>query len=203
MAVPGLLRPVVAALTWPVSGFDDVRRTYDVALVPSDARAVVRGAIGTDPYFLPVMDGIRAIERSGVVGSVDDDGRLQIYVGGRKATGIGLLGRVSALGQGSRIVTRVGWIGQHWWHEPLFTFCMLCAAGTAVYTGATATDAVDAGLALLFAAMIAGGRLLDVRGRAQLARNDELPLIFECLERVLSPHGHQPPADGGGSTPLR
>jgi hypothetical protein len=196
MQETGFFRRLVAVLTWPIRGFDDVQRTYDVALAPSDARAVVRGAIGTDPYLLPVMDGVRAIERSDVVGSVDDEGRLQIYIGRRTATGIGLVGRVLPLGQGSRIATRVGWIGQHWWHEPLFTVFMLCAAGTAVYAGVTATDAFDAGLALAMGAVFAGGRLLNLRSRAQCARSDELPTIFARLERALAPHRPQPPASG-------
>jgi hypothetical protein len=196
MRAPAILWPVVTVLTWPVSRFRDVGRTYDVALAPADARALVRGAIGTDPMHLPVMEGIAASRRSDVVGRVDDDGRLAIYIGGKSSSGIGLVGSVSALGEGSRIATRVGWIGLRRWFEPAVRIFVLYAVGCAAYVAVTASDSFDVGASAALAAMLAGAWFLNIRWRAQSARQDELPRIFERLERVLAPHLRQPPTRG-------
>jgi hypothetical protein len=190
------LWPIVAAVTWPVSHFGDVRRTYDVVLSASDAQAVVRGAIGTDPMYLPVLEGIAASRRSDVVGRVDDDGRLAIYIGGKGGSGIGLLGSVSALGEGSRIATRVGWIGLRRWFEPVIRFFVLYAVGFAGYVAATASDGFEMAAGIVLAAMLGGGWFLNLRWRAQSARQDELPRIFERLERALAPHLRQPVTRG-------
>jgi hypothetical protein len=188
MRAPAIPWPVVMVLTWPVSRFRDVGRTYDVELAPSDARAVVRGAIGTDPMQLPVMEGIAASRRSDVVGRVDDDGRLAIYVGGKSGSGIGLVGSVSALGEGSRIATRVGWIGLRRWFEPAVRIFVLYVVGFAAYVAVTASDSFDVGASGALAAMLAGGWFLNLRWRAQSAKQDELPRIFERLEQALAPH---------------
>src|SRR5262245_12900995 len=132
MTMPGVLSPIATVLTWPVGRFRGVERTYDVALPPSDARAVVRGAIGTDPMYLPAMEGIAASRRADVVGRVDEKGRLEIYVAARRSSGLGLVGNVEASGQGSRIVTRVGWTGLHRWGNPVFTALAIVTVGSLV-----------------------------------------------------------------------
>jgi hypothetical protein len=175
-------------VTWPVCRFGDVRKTYDVALPSSEARAVVRGAIGTDPLYLPVLEGIEANKRSDVVGSVDDDGRLQIYIGGKGGTGIGLVGRVSASGAGSRIETRVGWTSLHRWFEPALTVLAVAAPGAVVYRAIGESDGLILGLSLALAVMIGGGRLLALSSQASTARERELPAILERLDRALAPH---------------
>jgi len=134
MNVPGVLSPIVTVLNWPVSRFRDIGRTYDVALPPSDARAIVRGAIGTDPMYLPVTEGIAASRRADIAGRVDDDGRLEIHIGGKRE--------------------------------------------------------------IALAAMLAGGWTLNLTSSASLARDHELPAIFERLEQVLRPHLRPPPPRG-------
>lgn len=193
MTVPGLLSPVVAVLTWPVSRFRDVGRTYEVALSPSDARALIRGVIGTDPMYLPVMEGIAANQRSDVVGSVDDDGRLEIYVGGRRGSGLGLVGNVEASGQGSRIVTRVGWTSLHRWGHPVFTALVFVAVAGLVRMVAGEPEVIIVAAGYLLAAMLAGGWIANLASSGRQARQHELPVIFERLERVLAPHLRQPP----------
>lgn len=205
----GFLSRVRSALRWPIGAFDDVKPTWVVGLAPPDARAVVRGAIGTDPYSLPVMEGIRGIARCDVVGRVDDDGRLQIYIGARRATGIGLVGRVSALGDGSIIQTRVGWIGLYRWWEPAVRVVLPCFVASVVWIAATSSDAFDAGLGLLFAIMVAGGWYSNVRWRALCAREEELPAIVARLHQALAPHVREPRVDlpraslSGGSPEIR
>jgi hypothetical protein len=196
MTVPGLPSPVVAVLTWPVSRFRDVGRTYEIALPPSDARAVIRGAIGTDPMHLPVMEGIAANQRSDVVGSVDDDGRLEIYVGGRRGSGLGLVGKVEASGQGSRIVTRVGWTSLHRWGHPVFTALVCVAVGGLVHMVAGEPDGVVVGAGCLLAVMLAGGWVAHLASSGSRAKQHELPAIFERLERALAPHLRQSPTRG-------
>ncbi len=196
MPVPVSRWSIVTVLTWPVSRFRDVGRTYDVVLSASDAQAVIRGAIGTDPMYLPVLEGIEASRRPDVVGRVDDRGRLEIYIGGNQATGLGLVGTVTAIGQGSRIVTGVGWIGLRRWLEPAVRIFALCAVGSAGYIAVTASDSFAVAASVVLAAMLAGSWLLNLRWRAQSARQDELPRIFERLERALAPHLRQPQTRG-------
>jgi hypothetical protein len=198
MSVPWFLWPVVAVLTWPASRFRDVGRTYEVALPPSDARAVVRGAVGIDPMHRPVMEGIAASRRSEVVGSVDDDGRLEIYVGGKRGSGLGLVGHVEACGQGSRIVTRVGWTSLHRWGHPVFTALVFVAVAGLVHMVAGEPEVIIVGAGYLLAAMVAGGWIANLTSSGRQARQHELPAIFERLERVLAPHLRQPPMRGGG-----
>jgi hypothetical protein len=188
----GFLSPIVTVLTWPVSRFRDAGRTYEVSLPPSDARAVVRGAIGTDPMYMPVMEGIAASRRADVVGQVDDDGRLEIYIGGKRSSGLGLVGTVEASGQGSRIVTRVGWTSLHRWGNPLFTALAIFSVGVLAHRAATASDAILTGASLALAAMITGGWIMNLVSSAGLARRQELPEIFERLERALGPHLRRP-----------
>jgi hypothetical protein len=188
MPVPSMLRPAWAFLSWPLCRFAEVRRVYDVALSPSDARAVVRGAIGTDPMYLPVMEGIAASGRSEVVGSVDDDGRFQIYIGHRRATGLGLVGNVSPRGSFSRIEARVGWVRLHPWAEPLLTIAATLASAGVVYQAVAEGDGFMLGMGLVLGAMLAGGRFLHLRSSAAVARESELPAIVERLEQALAPH---------------
>jgi hypothetical protein len=188
----GFLLRVLSALRWPLGGFDDVRPTWVVALAPADARAIVRGAIGTDPYFLPVTEGIRGIARSDVVGRVDDDGRLQIYIGARRATGIGLVGRVSALGDGSSIQTRVAWFGFYRWWEPAIRVVLPCVVASVLWTTATFRDTFDVGMGLLLAIMLAGGWYSNLRWRARSAREEELPAVVARVDQALAPHLRKP-----------
>jgi hypothetical protein len=196
MAAPALLRSVVAALAWPEGRFADVLRTWDVALTPADARSVLRGAIGTNPYHLPVMEGIRASRRSEVVGDVDDEGRFQIYIGHRKSSGLGLIGAVSARGTGSRIEGRVGWVGLHRWAEPALTLVAIGAPGVAVVEALRESDGLLLVVALALAAILAGGRLLSLASQAEAARTHELPAILGHLEPVLAPHRRGTPRLG-------
>jgi hypothetical protein len=191
MAAPTLLRPVVAVLAWPEGRFADVHRTWDVALAPADARSVLRGAIGTNPYHLPVMEGIRASRRSEVVGDVDDEGHFQIYIGHRKSSGLGLIGAASARGTGSLIEARVGWVGLHRWAEPVLTLVAIAAPGIAVVEALREGDGLLLGLALALTAILAGGRLLSLASQAEAARTHELPAILARLEPVLAPHLRQ------------
>jgi hypothetical protein len=199
MNVPGFLSPVVTVLTWPVSRFRDVGRTYHVALAPSDARAVVRGAIGTDPMHLPVMEGIAASRRSEVVGRVDDDGRLEIYIGGKRSSGLGLVGNVEAFGQGSRIVTRVGWTSLNRWGNPAFTALAIVSVAGIVHMVAGEPDAFVIGAGIALSVMVAGGWIVNLTSSGRQARQHELPVIFERLERALAPHLRQPPTRGPSS----
>jgi hypothetical protein len=200
MTVPRFVTPIVAVLTWPVSRFRDAGRTYEVSLAPSDARAVVRGAIGTDPMYLPAMEGIAASRGADVVGRVHDDGRLEIYVAARRSSGLGLVGNVEASGQGSRIVTRVGWTGLYRWGNPVFTALLIFSVGFLVHMAAGESDPFAVGAAVALAVMLVGGWVGNVTSSAGQARRQELPVIFERLERVLAPHLRRPPT---GPTPGR
>lgn len=201
MPVPGFLRPVVALLSWPAGRFVDVRRTWDVALAPSDARAVLRGAIGTDPMHLPVMDGIAASRRADVVGRVEDDGRLEVYVVGRRRSGLGLVGVVSASGPGSRIDAGVGWIGMEKWLAPLWAIALIVLEGILAQQAIAAGDGLVAGASLLLAAILGAGWLLNLTTRARVARRRELPAILERLDRALAPHLRHPAGRGGAREP--
>lgn len=187
MAMPAFLRPLVTVVTWPVARFADVRPTYDLALAPSDARAVLRGAIGTDPMYLSVGEGIAANCRSDVVGQVDERGRFQIYVGGRGGSGLGLVGRVSDLGQGSRIEGTVGWTGLHRWLMPVFTMGGLVTLAICAHDALTATSGNEVEGSLGLAATLGVVWLANLYVRGRNARI-ELPAILQQLERVLAPH---------------
>jgi hypothetical protein len=186
--VTSFVSRAASVLRWPINTFDDTRPTWVVGLAPADARAVVRGAVGTDPYFLPVMEGMRGIARSDVVGKVHDDGRLQIYIGARRATCIGLVGRVSAHPDGSSIETRVGWIGFSRWWEPAARVWQPCFVAMVLKVAATFKDPFEIGMGLLLAFMVAGGSFASLRSRARCAREEELPAIVACLDRALAPH---------------
>ena len=187
----------MTVLTWPVRRLRDVRRTYDVALSPSDTMALVREAIKTDPMHLPWWEGATASHSWEAVGRVHDDGRVEIYISHRGASGLGLVGRVKASGKGSRIVTRVGWTGLHRWGHPVFTALVIALAVGLVFMAAGEEHANEAGACIALALVLLGGWTAHLASAGRQARRHELPVIFECLERVLAPPDvRQPPLHG-------
>lgn len=188
MSLGGLLRPFVTVLTWPAPKFADLCRTWDVALPPSDARAVVRGALGTDPLYMDALEGMAASSRSMVVGTVDDDGRLVAYVSGKRSSGMGLLGSVSSHGPGSRVEVRVGRVGLQKWFMPFMTLLMPMWPGMTLYHALTGADsglvAAEAAVSLI----LTGGWAASLHSSGVVLRDSELPRMFEALDRVLAPH---------------
>lgn len=193
MPVPRFLRPVAILLSWPGGRFREYRRRYDVALSPSDARAVVRGALRTDPLHLPVLEGVSAHLREDVVGGVDEDGRMEVYIGAKWSTGLGLVGRIAPHDEGSRISVRVGWTGSYRWGAALWA-AILLVFGFGAYD-----LAVNEGRPYLAAITMVGvvvTRILLAFDAGRKARQRELPSLVAHLDRVLAPHLTERPPRG-------
>jgi hypothetical protein len=143
--------------------------------------------------YLPVMQGLAASRRPCVVGHVDEDGRMEIYIGGRYSTGIGLVGTVSASGEGSRIDTRAGWIGWEKWFHPLVRVGLVILAGV-VMRETTATDGLVGALVVVPVAFVGALSWFNLTRLSRRFRGHELPMVLGRLERALAPHIRQPPA---------
>jgi hypothetical protein len=187
MTTPALLRPLVSVLTWPVARFSGVRRTYELSLPPSDARAVIRGGIGTDPMFMSVGDGLAASRSRDIVGHVDDDGALQVYVSARRVSGLGLVGNVSPLGDGSRVDARVGWTGLHKWVMPGINVLALGTIAWLVVDGFATGGELGTGGTAAYVGFLAVGWLVMSTAVAHNAQR-ELPEVIERVEKTLAPH---------------
>ena|SRR5260221_11300431 len=184
-----ILRIFFAAVTWPASRFAGSGRTYDLSIPPSDARAVIRGGVSVDPLFRRVSEGNAQSVRLEVVGRVWDR-HFEIYLSGKFASGIGLVGTVEETPSGSQLITEVGWTGPFKWVMPSLTVVavvgVIAIASDAREEIFTGSDEAWGTLGLL--AMGAGGQLANLMTRGRRARHDDLPKLFEQLERVLVPY---------------
>jgi hypothetical protein len=188
MSAWGILAPLAAAVTWPASRFADAGRIYDLSIRSDEARAVIRGGVAVDPLFRPFGEGNAQSATPEVVGRIWEK-RFEIYISGKYASGIGLSGMVEDTPVGSQVITRVGWTGPTKWVMPGFTVLMVVAviliAGDvpeAISTGSDAWATIGLGV------MCAVGQTANLISRERRARHDDLPMIFEQLERVLAPY---------------
>jgi hypothetical protein len=184
-----ILRILFAAVTWPANRFAGSGRTYDLSIPPADARAVIRGGVSVDPLFRRVSEGNAQSVRLEVVGRVWDR-RFEIYLSGKFASGIGLVGTVEETPSGSQVITKVGWTGPFKWVMPSLTVVavvgVIAIASDAREEIVSGSDEAWGTLGLL--AMGAGGQLANLMTRGRRARHDDLPKLFEQLERVLVPY---------------
>lgn len=189
MSAWGILAPLVAAVTWPASRFAGMRRTYDLSVPPPHACAVIRGGVAVDPLFRPFGEGNAQSATPEVVGRIWDT-RFEIYISGKYASGIGLIGTVEETSVGSQVITRVGWTGPTKWVMPGFTVLVVVAvigmAGDVPAAISTGSDAAWATIAL--GVMCVVGQTANLISRERRARHDDLPMIFEQLERALAPY---------------
>lgn len=187
MTIREILRPVTAIVTWPASTFADVQRTYDVARSPSDVSAAIRGALPKDPMFRRVSEGFAQSARREVVARVGDTG-FEIYMAGKYASYIGLIGNVEPMPGGSRVRVRVGWIGPTKWVIPgltvaaFFAVAALAPEALAEISGSGREDWAT----VWVVALVAGGQLASLMTTAKRARNDDLPALFDRLHGVLT-----------------
>ncbi|HEY7513530.1 MAG TPA: hypothetical protein VIC87_03585, partial [Vicinamibacteria bacterium] len=65
--------------------------------------------------------------------------------------------------------------------------------GFLVHMAAGESDTFAVGAAVALAAMLVGGWVGNLTSAAGQARRQELPAIFERLERALAPHSRRPP----------
>ena len=188
MSAGGILAPLVAAVTWPASRFADTRRTYDLSIRSDLARAVIRGGVAVDPLFRPFGEGNARSAQPEVVGRFWDT-RFEVYISGKYASGIGLIGTVEETSVGSQVITRVGWTGPTKWVWPGLTVLLMVAviAGAGDVPAAISTGSVD-WLAVGFGVMCAVLRMANLMTCERRARCNDLPMIFEQLERVLAPY---------------
>jgi hypothetical protein len=107
MSAGGILARVITILTWPASRFADVRRTYDLTLPAPDVCALIRGGVAVDPLFRPVGEGFPQSVHPEIVGRVIGQ-RFDIYISGKFASGIGLVGTVEETSTGSRRSPNLG-----------------------------------------------------------------------------------------------
>ena len=188
MSAGGILAPLVAAVTWPVSRFAGTRRTYDLSIPPAHACAVIRGGVAVDPLFRPFGEGNAQSTTPEVVGRVWEK-RFEIYISGKFASGIGLIGTVEETSVGSQVITKVGWTGPTKWVMPSFTVLLVGVViasardiSAAISTGSVEWPTVALGV------IAVGGQTANLISRERRARHADLPMIFEQLERVLAPY---------------
>lgn len=187
MITRGILWPLTAIVTWPASTFADVQRTYDVALPPSDVNALIRGGVATDPLFRRFGEGFAQSARLEVVGRVSDEW-FEIYMAGKYASGIGIIGAVEPTPGGSRVTARVGWTAPTKWVMPgltLAAFFAVAALAPEVPAAVSGTQS-DGWVTLAIIALVGGGQLASLVQIASRARNRDLPLLFERLHTVLA-----------------
>ena len=189
MSARGILARVMAIVTWPASRFTDVRRTYDLTLGASDVCALIRGEVAVDPLFRPVGEGFAQSSRPEVVARVIDQ-RFEMYISGKSASGVGLIGEVEDTSTGSRVVTKVAWAGPTKYAVPALTILMLIAvvALASEIPTAISDSGFDAWPAVALAALIGGGYVASLISRARRAENHELPMLFARLDAVLGRH---------------
>lgn len=187
MTTRGILWPLTAIVTWPASSFADVQRIYDVALPPSDVNALIRGGVATDPLFRRLGDGFAQSIRLEVVGRVSDEW-FEIYMAGKYASGIGIIGAVEATPGGSRVTVRVGWTAPTKWVMPGLNVAALfaVAAFAPEVPAAISGTQPDGWVTLAIIALVGGGQLGWLMQIASRARNHDLPLLFERLHSVVA-----------------
>lgn len=177
-----------AVVTWPVHRFADQARVYDLSIPPSDAAPLIRGSIAIDPLFRDFRSANAQSVRMEVVGKVTPQNRFEIYRSGKYSSGIGLVGRIEATPTGSRMVARVGWCGPTKWFMPGFTLLALVGSVGFAFEipGAISGGADDLWPTAALAAMVVGGQLLNLTTTYQRARDSDLPVLFEHVERLLA-----------------
>ena len=187
MSARGILAPLIAVVTWPASRLADLGRTYDLSIGPADTLPLIRGGVAVDPLFRNFGDG-NAQSATQEVGRVWDP-RFEIYISGRYASGLGLIGRVEETPTGSRVITEVGWTGPFKWVIPGLTV-MVIAGGIALARDLPAiiSRGSDEWPTAAMVAMAVGGLTLNGMTRERRARHDDLPMIIGQLDRVLAPY---------------
>jgi hypothetical protein len=188
MGAGGILATLAAAVTWPASRFAGSRRTYDLSIPPAHACAVIRGGVAVDPLFRPFGEGNAQSATPEVVGRIWEK-RFEIYISGKFASGIGLIGTVEDTSLGSQVTTKVGWTGPTKWVWPGLTVLLMVAviASAGDVPAAISTGSVD-WLTVGFGVMCAVLQMANLMTCERRARHHDLPMIFEQLERVLSPY---------------
>lgn len=189
MNAADILSTLVAVATWPASRFASAGRTYDLSIDPSYAYAVIRGGVGVDPLYLPVGEGLAHSARPEAVGRFRDAG-FDLYISGRFSSGLGLIGTVKDTPTGSQVITHVGWSGLNKWVMPGVTIVALCAATAMAFDipEAISKGGSDASATFGLIAICVGGQLANLISRERRARRDDLPMLFEQLERALAPY---------------
>ena len=183
-----ILSPLISVLTWPVSRLAHMGRVYELSIPSSDTCPLIRGGVAVDPLFRDFRVANARSVKMEVVGRVVEN-RFEIYRSGKYSSGIGLVGTVEDTPAGSRVLANVGWGGPTKWVMPAITvMAIIGVIGIATEVPREMSNGADTWASVALGVMVVGGQLGNLVTRYRWARDDDLPVLLEHLERLLGPY---------------